>query len=64
VEKQRRWQVKRVEAFIKAQNDRKIKTLSADEINRYFEMIGRRNRLAGWQFRQCIDAIRISTVIC
>ena len=58
-EKQRRWYVKRVEDFIKAQSGRKIKTLSAEEINRYFEMIGRQNLLMGWQFRQCIDAIRI-----
>jgi hypothetical protein len=58
-EKQRRWYVKRVEAFIKAQNGHKIKTLSGDDIARYFEMIGRENRLSGWQFRQWIDAIRI-----
>jgi len=58
-EKQRRWYVKRVEAFIKAQNGLKIKTLSGDDITRYFEMIGRKNRLSSWQFRQCIDAIRI-----
>jgi len=57
--KQRRWYLKHVEEFIRAQNGHKIKTLSAAEINRYFEMIGRQNRLPGWQFRQCIDAIRI-----
>ncbi len=58
-EKQRRWYVKRVEAFIKAQNGLKIKTLSGDDIARYFETIGRQNRLPCWQFRQSIDAIRI-----
>ncbi len=58
-EKQRRWYVKRVEAFIKAQNGRKIKSLSGNDIVCYFEEIGRQNRLSGWQFRQCIDAIRI-----
>jgi len=51
--------VKRVEAFIKAQNGLKIKTLSGDDIARYFETIGRQNRLPCWQFRQSIDAIRI-----
>jgi len=58
-DKQWRWYVKRVEAFIKAQNGRRIKTLSGDDIAGYFEAIGRQNRLPGWQFRQCIDAIRI-----
>ena len=41
--KQRRWHVKRVEDFIKAQNGHKIKTLSEDDIARYFEMMGRQN---------------------
>lgn len=58
-EKARRWYVKRVEEFIKAQNGRKIKTLTGPDLAQYFEMIGRENRLSGWQFRQCIDAIRI-----
>jgi integron integrase len=57
--KQRRWYVKRNEDFIKAQNGLKIKALSGDDIACYFEETGRQNRLSGWQFRQCIDAIRI-----
>ena len=58
-EKQRRWYVQRVEEFIRARDGHRIKDLSAAEIHRYFEMPGREKRLAGWQFRQCIDAIRI-----
>lgn len=58
-EKQRRWYMKRVEDFIKSQKGRKIKTLSGNEISQYFETIGHQNRLSGWQFYQCIDAIRI-----
>lgn len=58
-EKQRRWYVKHVEAFIKAQNGHKIKGLSGTDITQYFDVIGRQNRLAGWQFYQCIDAVRI-----
>ncbi len=57
--KARRWYVKRVELFIHAQNGRKIKSLSGHDISRYFEDLGRENRLPGWQFYQCIDAIRI-----
>jgi integron integrase len=58
-EKQRRWYVKRIEEFIKKQNGHKIKSLSGPDIDHYFDMIGRQSRLAGWQFHQCIDAIRI-----
>ncbi|MEZ5541073.1 MAG: integron integrase [Pseudomonadota bacterium] len=58
-ERQRRWYVKRIEAFIKAQNGRRIKSLSGQEIATYLETLGRENRLEGWQFRQCVNAIRI-----
>ena len=58
-EKQRRWYVKRIEAFIKTHSGGKIKSLTGQEVSRYLEMIGRQNRLAGWQFAQCIDAIQI-----
>jgi integron integrase len=58
-ERQRRWHVKRVEEFIKAHDGRKIKSLSGSDIQRCFDWIGRQNRLAGWQFRQCVHAIRI-----
>ncbi|WP_126452916.1 hypothetical protein [Sulfuriflexus mobilis] len=58
-EKQGRWYMKRVEDFIKSQKGRQIKTLSGNDVTQYFEAIGRQNRLTGWQFHQCIDAIRI-----
>ncbi|MEW8659057.1 MAG: hypothetical protein AB2603_12095 [Candidatus Thiodiazotropha endolucinida] len=47
-EKQRRWYVKRLEDFIKAQNGHKIKALSVLKIHNYMEMLGRRNSLTGW----------------
>lgn len=58
-EKQRRWYVKHIESFIKAHSDRKIKSLSALDLNNYLEMLGRKKRLSGWQFAQGINAIRI-----
>lgn len=58
-EKQRRWYVKHVEAFIRAQNGRKIKTLSGSDLTAYFDVLGRENRLAGWQFSQRITALRL-----
>ena len=57
--KHRRWYVKRLEAFIKAHKGRKIKSLGATDIERYLDMLGRQGRLQGWQFAQCVDAIRI-----
>ena len=58
-ERQRRWYVKRVEEFIRAHEGRKIKTLIGSEIAEYLARIGGENRLAGWQFYQCLDAMRI-----
>ena len=58
-EKQRRWYVKHVEAFIKAHSGHKIKLLTGQEVSEYLDMLGRQDRLSGWQFSQCIDAIRI-----
>lgn len=51
--------MKRIEDFIKTQNGRRIKSLTGPDITAYLEMIGREMRLSGWQFRQCVDAIRI-----
>jgi len=58
-EKQRRWYTRRVEEFIKAQKGTKIKLLTATDIELYLDTIGRQNRLTGWQFYQCVNAIRI-----
>jgi len=55
-EKQRRWYVKLIEAFIKTHSGGKIKSLSDQEVSGYLEMIGRQNRLSGRQFAQCINA--------
>ncbi len=44
-EKRRRWYVKHIEYFIRAQNGRRIKTLTADDINHYFDVPGRQNQL-------------------
>lgn len=58
-EKQRRWYVKRIEEFIKAHSGQKIKSLSPESIHQYLNVLSRQKRLSGWQFAQCIDAIRI-----
>ena len=58
-ERQRRWYVRHVENFIKAQNGRKIKHLAASDLQLYLETLGRDPRLQGWQFTQCVQALRI-----
>ncbi|MFA7585632.1 MAG: hypothetical protein WCY11_05460 [Novosphingobium sp.] len=58
-EKQRRWYVKHVEDFIRAQNGRKIKTLLEAVVEVCLDVPGRRPGLRGWQFGQRVDAIRI-----
>lgn len=55
----RRWYVKHVEDFIKAQSGRRLITLTADDIEHYLKKKGRNENLADWQFRQIVDALRI-----
>ncbi len=46
--KQRRWYIKHLEVFIKAQNGVKIKSLSYTAISKYFEALGRQKQLKSW----------------
>lgn len=63
-EKQRSQYVKHIDAFIKAQNGRKIKALSDAEVNAYRGRPGRRNRPDGRQFARRSHAIRMATSVC
>ncbi|WP_018231017.1 phage integrase N-terminal SAM-like domain-containing protein [Thioalkalivibrio thiocyanodenitrificans] len=58
-ERQRRWYVRHVEAFIKEQKGRRIRSLSGADIEAYLDVLGRERCLPGWQFSQRIAAIRI-----
>lgn len=51
--------MKHLEDFIKSQIGRTIKQLTSANIHSYFERLGRERRLPGWQFAQCIHALRI-----
>jgi hypothetical protein len=55
----RRWYVRHVEVFIKAQSGRRLSTLTADDIEHYLKEKGISEKLADWQFRQMVDALRI-----
>jgi integron integrase len=58
-ENQKRWYVKRIEEFIKFRSAQKLKERTCSDIEQFFTITGRLKRLAGWQFYQYVDAIRI-----
>ena len=47
-ERTRRWYVRHVEVFIKAQFGRRLTTLTADDMERYLKEKGRSEKLADW----------------
>ena len=54
----RRWYVRRIEDYLDAFKGKKLMQHSPDDINRYFQNLGRQDRLKDWQFRQAVDAIK------
>ncbi len=55
----RRWVVRPAEVFIKAHSGRRLATFTADDIEHSLKEKGRSEKLADWQFRQMVDALRI-----
>jgi len=53
-----RWYVLRAEQYIKAHPDKKLAQHEPDDVNNYFQIQGRSEKLKDWQFCQIIDAIR------
>jgi len=53
-----RWYVLRAEEYIKATQDKRLKTQDATDVTRYLEKMGRKDRIPDWQFRQIVDAIQ------
>ncbi len=58
-ERARRWYVRHVEGFIKAHSERRLATLSANDVIKYLKEKGRSRNLADWQFRQVVDALQV-----
>jgi len=61
-EQYRRWYVKRVEAYIKAHPELPLKHHTEEILTKYLNDLGRNERLQVWQFKQSIEALRISSV--
>ena len=55
----RRWYVRRVEEYIKANTGAPLRSHTMDVVTGYLESVGRIGRLADWQFRQVVHAIQI-----
>lgn len=53
-----RWYVIRAEQYLKAFPDLKLRAHSPDEVQSYFENVGRKSGLKDWQFEQIVDAIQ------
>jgi integron integrase len=53
-----RWCVIRAEQFIKALPERRLATLTPEDLTAYFTRIGHEDHLKPWQFRQSIRAIQ------
>lgn len=53
------WYVKHVERYIKAHPGLRLVHHTQQNLTQYLEDLGRTGRLADWQFRQAVDALRI-----
>ena len=55
----RRWYVKHIEAYIKANPNRRLADASPEDLRLYLLKIGRKPEYPDWRFRQVADALRI-----
>jgi hypothetical protein len=54
-----RWYVKRVEAFIEAHPSMQLSQHTTKSVESYLNQLSKNPRLADWQFKQIVDALRI-----
>jgi integron integrase len=54
-----RWYVKHAERYIRAHPGRRLAHHTAQNLSDYLNDLGRTGRLADWQFKQTLDALRI-----
>ena len=54
-----RWYVRRAEDYIKAHPDLSLPQHSPDNVDNYLKDLGRNSRLADWQFKQAVGALRV-----
>jgi len=54
-----RWYVKHVERYIKAHPELRLAHHTEHELTQYLDDLGRTGKMADWQFKQAVDALRI-----
>lgn len=55
----RRWYVRHVEEFIKANPEIRLSAMQEHNITEYFEVIGRKPGIVDWQYQQVVEALKI-----
>jgi integron integrase len=58
-EKSHPWYQRHVEQFIAFFPDTRLQNRTAEDIQKWFETLGRQQQIADWQFRQKVDALRL-----
>ena len=58
-ERARPWYRRRVEAYLEAYPDLRLRAHNRQQVGDYLHVLGRNTALADWQFRQSVDALRI-----
>ena len=54
-----RWYVVRVEDYIKAHPEQRLRSHSAATLKAYLKVIGGKEKLQAWQYKQVVDALKI-----
>ncbi len=55
----RRWYVRHVEMYIETISGKRLATITQAEVMDYLDVIGRKNDLEYWRYKQVVDALRI-----
>ncbi len=54
-----RWYVTRAEEYIAAHSDKRLQNHTRDDVESWLAVLGRKNSLNSWQFRQAVHAMQI-----
>jgi integrase len=57
-----RWYVQRAEEYIKAHSSLRLAQHSPAQVESYLQVLGRKERVSDWQFKQAVEALRILLV--
>ena len=53
------WYQRRVDSFIQATNNTRLKDKTAEDLNAYFSKLVNRTNLEDWQYLQALEALRL-----